>query len=84
LFSTDRPFEAIVQKALELSAVAIVIQHAGLDADRIARAHSAGLRVLTYTLNDAALAKALLAVGLDGVITDSVDSLGPPSEKSAK
>jgi len=84
LFPTDRPFEAIVQKALELSAVAIVIQHAGLDADRIARAHSAGLRVLTYTLNDAALAKALLAVGLDGVITDAVDSLGPRSEKSAK
>ena len=84
LVPTDRPFEAIVQAALELSAVAIVVQHAGLDADRIARAHSAGLRVLTYTLNDAALAKALLAVGLDGVITDAVDSLGPRSEKSAK
>jgi len=26
----------------------------------------------------------LLAVGLDGVITDAVDTLGPLSEKSAK
>jgi glycerophosphoryl diester phosphodiesterase len=42
----------------------------------------AGLRVLTYTLNDAVRAKALLAVGLDGVITDAVDSLGPASDKS--
>jgi len=84
LVPTDQPFEAIVQAALELSAVAIVVQYAGLDADRIARAHSAGLRVLTYTLNDAELAQTLLAVGLDGVITDAVDFLGPPSEKSAK
>jgi len=82
LVPTDRPFEAIVQKALELSAVAIVIQHAGLNADRIAQAHGAGLRVLTYTLNEAVRAKALLAVGLDGVITDAVDSLGPTSDKS--
>ena len=84
LVPTDQPFEAIVQAALELSAVAIVVQYAGLDAGRIARAHSAGLRVLTYTLNDAELAKTLLAVGLDGVITDAVDTLGPLSEKSAK
>lgn len=74
--STESPFEAILRTARGLSAVAIVIQHAGLDADRIAAAHSAGLRVLTYTLNDAARAQALLSMGLDGVITDAVDSLG--------
>ena len=73
----EAPFEAILRTALGLSAVAIVIQHAGLDADRIAAAHSAGLRVLTYTLNDAARAQALLSMGLDGVITDAVDCLGP-------
>jgi len=72
----ESPFDAILRTALGLSAVAIVIQHAGLDADRIAAAHSAGLRVLTYTLNDAARAQALLSMGLDGVITDAVDSLG--------
>lgn len=74
--ATQAPFEAILRTALGLSAVAIVIQHAGLDADRIASAHAAGLRVLTYTLNDAARAQALLSMGLDGVITDAVDSLG--------
>jgi len=84
LVPTDQPFEAIVQAARGLSAVAIVIHYAGLDADRIAQAHAAGLRVLTYTLNDAELAQTLLAVGLDGVITDAVDSLGPSLEKSAK
>jgi len=73
----ESPFEAILRTARGLSAVAIVIQHAGLDADRIAAAHSAGLRVLTYTLNDAARAQALLSMGLDGVITDAVDCLGP-------
>jgi glycerophosphoryl diester phosphodiesterase len=75
--AAEAPFEAILRTALGLSAVAIVIQHAGLDADRIAAAHSAGLRVLTYTLNDAARAQALLSMGLDGVITDAVDCLGP-------
>jgi glycerophosphoryl diester phosphodiesterase len=34
------------------------------------------VRVLTYTLNDPARAQALLSMGLDGVITDAVDSLG--------
>ena len=75
--AAEAPFEAILRTALGLSAVAIVIQHAGLDADRIAGAHAAGLRVLTYTLNDAARAQALLSMGLDGVITDAVDCLGP-------
>jgi glycerophosphoryl diester phosphodiesterase len=40
-------------------------------------AHAAGMRVLTYTLNDSLRAADLLEAGLDGVITDAVDRMGP-------
>jgi glycerophosphoryl diester phosphodiesterase len=71
------PFEAILQTAQEQTALAVVLHHAGVDGARIARAHACGLRVLTYTLDDPERAQALLALGLDGVITDAVDRMGP-------
>ena len=50
---------------------------ARLDAAVIAQAHAAGLRVLTYTVNDPAPAHALLAAGIDGIVTDAVDRFSP-------
>jgi glycerophosphoryl diester phosphodiesterase len=43
----------------------------------VARAKQAGLRVLVYTVNDRALAKQALDLGIDGVITDAVDTIPP-------
>ncbi|MDO9006259.1 MAG: glycerophosphodiester phosphodiesterase [Aquabacterium sp.] len=63
--------------ALDLACVAVVGHHPHLNADNIAQAHSAGFKVLTYTVNDVERADALWAAGLDGLITDSVDKLGP-------
>ena len=71
------PFAAILSQATALGTVAVVVQHRGLNAQRIAMAHAAGMRVLTYTLNDSLRAADLLAAGLDGVITDAVDRMGP-------
>lgn len=47
---------------------------ARLDAGgRIQRLHRAGLRALVYTVNDPPEARRLVALGIDGLITDAVD-----------
>ena len=68
-----------VQQALDLGCIALVVQQAALDAPRMAEGHQAGLRMLTYTVNDADRAQALWAAGLDGLITDRVDLFDPQS-----
>lgn len=60
-------------RAQALQAVAVVPKHVLLDAAIIGMAHGAGLRVLTYTVNDLERAEALFSQGLDGLITDKVD-----------
>jgi glycerophosphoryl diester phosphodiesterase len=42
-----------------------------VDAAAVAYAHAAGLKVWIYTINDADQARALLAMGVDGIITDN-------------
>ncbi len=44
-----------------------------VDADAVALAHDAGLRVIPWTVNDAGEARALISVGVDGIITDRPD-----------
>lgn len=67
--------------ALALGCVAIVVNHRALDSAAIAQAHAAGLRVLAYTVNDAAVAERLISTGIDGLITDAVNRLGPGAAK---
>jgi glycerophosphoryl diester phosphodiesterase len=62
-----------LEQAQALGCVAVVANYGVLDAAVIARAHVAGLRVLTYTVNDPATAKWLVDRGIDGIITDAVD-----------
>lgn len=60
-----------------LQCVAAVTHFSLMDAALADRLHAAGLRVLCYTVNDAAQAERLLGLGVDGLITDAVDRLGP-------
>jgi glycerophosphoryl diester phosphodiesterase len=60
-----------------LDAVAVVTNHKLMDAALRARLHEAGLRALCYTVNDAPEARRLLALGIDGIITDAVDRFSP-------
>lgn len=62
--------------ARALGCVAVVIHHRLLDAGLIRAAHDRGLRVLAFTVNEADRAQALVADGIDGLITDAVDRLG--------
>ena len=66
-----------LDEARALDCVAVVVDYPSLDAAVIAQAHAAGLRVLTYTVNDPAPAHALLAAGIDGIVTDAVDRFSP-------
>lgn len=63
--------------ARRLHCAAVVCQHDLWDTTTVAAAHGAGLRCLSYTVNDAGAARRLLDLGTDGIITDRVD-LFPP------
>jgi len=60
-----------------LGCVAVITNHALMDAALIAQIHGAGRRALVYTVNEPARAQELLALGIDGIVTDAVDRLSP-------
>lgn len=60
-----------------LGCVAVVCNHAVWDASTVAQAQGAGLRCLSYTVNDEWAAQRLLDLGTDGIITDRVDLFSP-------
>ena len=72
-----------LEHALSLGCVAVVAKHTLFDADVLARIHAAGLRGLAYTVNEVEAARALLALGLDGLITDAVDRFSPQRDDAA-
>jgi glycerophosphoryl diester phosphodiesterase len=66
-----------IEQATQLGSVALIGNYTLWDAARVAQAHAAGLRALSYTVNDASVAAHLLRLGTDGVITDRVDLFAP-------
>jgi glycerophosphoryl diester phosphodiesterase len=69
--------EGWLELALSLQCAAIVTNHRVMDAPALERAHRAGLRALVYTVNERPDAERLLALGIDGIITDAVDRFAP-------
>jgi glycerophosphoryl diester phosphodiesterase len=67
-------------QAQALGCVAVVADHREMTGDAIAQLHAAGLRALVYTVNDPDRARALLALKIDGIITDAVDRFAPGSQ----
>jgi glycerophosphoryl diester phosphodiesterase len=66
-----------LEMAVDLDCMAVVCNYTLWDRESVARAHAAGLRCLSYTVNDPWAAKHLLALGTDGIITDRVDLFSP-------
>ena len=66
-----------LEKALALDCVAVVCNYALWDGVTVARVKAAGLRCLSYTVNDEWAAQRLDALGTDGIITDRVDLFSP-------
>lgn len=60
-----------------LGCVAVVADQSLWTADMVQRLHADGLRALAYTVNEEDMAHHLIALGLDGLITDAVDRFSP-------
>jgi len=73
----DRLADGWLDTARQLGCVAIVCNHALWNAQVVAQVHAAGLRALSYTVNDEWAAERLLQLGTDGIISDRVDLFSP-------
>ena len=73
----DRWHMGWLETALTLDCCAVVAEQSLWDASSMTQIRSAGLRGLSYTVNDEWAAERLLALGLDGLITDRVDLFSP-------
>ena len=63
--------------AQQLGCVAVITNYNLMDAPVLHSLRAAGLRALCYTVNDPAPVQQLLALGIDGLITDAVDQFSP-------
>ncbi|HEY6513530.1 MAG TPA: glycerophosphodiester phosphodiesterase [Burkholderiaceae bacterium] len=68
-----------MEMAASLDCVAVITNHTLMDAALLAQVHAAGQRALVYTVNDTARARELIALGIDGIVTDAVDLFSPRS-----
>jgi glycerophosphoryl diester phosphodiesterase len=59
--------------AQQLDCRAVVCNYALWNRDTVHQVHAAGMRCLSYTVNDEWAAERLIALGTDGIITDRVD-----------
>jgi glycerophosphoryl diester phosphodiesterase len=73
----DTLWDGWFAKARTLGCVAVVANYALWDAATVAQVHGAGMRCLSYTVNDDWAAQHLLNLGTDGIITDRVDLFSP-------
>jgi len=80
----DELWEGWHETAETLGCCAVVAHHPLVDAAMVARLHAAGRRVLVYTVNDLTTADALVAVGVDGIITDEIDRLSAAAQRDRR
>ncbi|MEQ1658636.1 MAG: glycerophosphodiester phosphodiesterase [Hylemonella sp.] len=78
----DSLWDGWLEAARSLGCVAVVCKYTLWDAATLAQARAAGLHCLCYTVNDTSAAQDLLALGLDGLITDRVDFFDPSQADS--
>ena len=79
----DTLWPGCMEMAASLDCVAIITNHTLMDAALLAQIHAAGRRALVYTVNDAAAGARVVALGIDGIVTDAVDCLGPDDPQRA-
>jgi glycerophosphoryl diester phosphodiesterase len=73
----DVPTSGWIETALRLQCVAIVCNHSLWDTCHRHAGPGAGMRCLSYTVNDEWAAQRLIDLGTDGIITDRVDLFAP-------
>ncbi len=73
----DTLWEGWLDAAVRLGCHAIICNHTLWNMATVGQAKDAGLRTLSYTVNDAATAQRLIDLRTDGLITDRVDLFAP-------
>jgi glycerophosphoryl diester phosphodiesterase len=73
----DTLWPGCMEMAEHLGCVAVITNHKLMDAVLLQQIHGAGRRALVYTVNEAARADELIALGIDGIVTDAVDRFTP-------
>ena len=68
---------AWLDEARALGCVAVVTAYSLMARDVADRLHPEGLKALCYTVNDPAEVQRLVALGIEGIITDAVDRFSP-------
>jgi len=66
------PWDGDLAPLATIDAASIHLEHVLVTPDVIARVHARGYRLLAWTVNDASRARELLAMGIDGLITDNL------------
>lgn len=65
-----------LETAFDLECMAIVCNYKLWNQELVETVHAQNMQCLSYTVNEPDIADSLIALGTDGVITDSVDKLG--------
>jgi glycerophosphoryl diester phosphodiesterase len=73
----DTLWDGWLAQARQLDCQAVVCNYALWHKSTVSQVHAAGMRCLSYTVNDEWAAAHLLALGTDGIITDRVDLFSP-------
>jgi glycerophosphoryl diester phosphodiesterase len=73
----DTLYDGWFDVAQRLGCAAVVANYRLFSREMVARLHAANQWALCYTVNDESSARALLGMGLDGLITDAVDRFPP-------
>lgn len=71
----EKPDDAHWQLADSLGAVSLHCDHRYADGDLVRKAHSRGLRVLVWTVNEVERASELMRLGVDGLFTDELAAM---------
>ena len=71
----DALWPGCMETAASLGCVAIITNHKLMNAALLGQIHGAGRRAWVYTVNEEARARELIALGIDGIVTDAVDRL---------
>ena len=73
----DELWPGWLKVAQALDCVAVITNHRVMDGGLLGELRAAGLRGLCYTVNEPEDARRLLALGIDGIVTDAVDRFSP-------
>lgn len=73
----ETPVEDWRDRMVQHDAIALNINHKYVDQALIDAVHEEGYKIAAYTINDPERARTLLAMGLDGLFTDELDTIRP-------